>query len=57
MKFEISVNGEWIEVSENIFRSYTGLRKLDDTPYTGPRYVLGTDELISKEQKTMEWVL
>lgn len=40
---EIFSGGRWIEVSEWIFRSYTGERRLNNKPYNGPVYVLGTD--------------
>ncbi len=37
--------GKWIEVAEYVFRSWTGERKLNDKPYNGPVYVLGTDKV------------
>jgi len=45
MKYEIFVNGEWLEVSEWIFRSWTGDRRIDGLPHSGDVFLLGTDKI------------
>jgi hypothetical protein len=42
---EIMVNGYWVAVTEYIFRSWTGKRRIDGVEHDGPVYVLGTNEL------------
>ena len=44
-KFEIisRTGGSWIEVSEYIFRSWSGPRRLNGVEWVGPVYLLGTD--------------
>ncbi len=43
--YEIKVNGEWVQVTEYIFRSWTGSRRLSDEQYDGPVFFLGTDQV------------
>lgn len=38
---EIKVNGSWVKVTFWIFRSWSGLRRLDGKPYYGPSCLLG----------------
>lgn len=47
MVLEILVRpgGPWATVSEGIFRSWGGPRRIDGTPYLGPVYYLGTDKI------------
>jgi hypothetical protein len=42
---EIQVNGSWTTVSDYIFRSWTGARRINGTEYAAPVYVLGTTEI------------
>lgn len=39
--YEIEVNSKWLEVTHNIFRSWTGERRIDGFEYDGPVYKLG----------------
>jgi len=46
-KLEIKVNGSFIEVSDLIFRSWTGPRRKDGKPYSGKTfYYLSNTEAI-----------
>lgn len=36
MKYEIEYRGQWLEVSKEIFRSWTGKRKKDGKVYDHP---------------------
>ena len=45
MKLEIHVNSAWVEVTEWIFRSWTGGRRIDGVPYHGPVFYLGKDDV------------
>ncbi len=51
---QIEVNGTICDVDEYIFRSWTGKRFLNGKRYYGPRYILGTNELIPTNQKTAD---
>ncbi len=62
--FEIKVNRSWVKVRYDIFRSWTGERRVDGAPYHGPvvEFLSGTapggvgpkevDELIEWEFET-----
>lgn len=41
MILEICVNDKWVKVSWYIFRSWSGLRRIDGLPYYGPTCLLG----------------
>lgn len=41
-KLEVKVHN-WVEVSPEIFRSWSGPRKIDDQEYTGPVYLYLTN--------------
>jgi hypothetical protein len=43
LKHEILSNGQWVEVTDHIFRSWTGERRLNGSKYHGPIYNLGSD--------------
>ena len=43
IKVRLGDDVHWVEVSENIFRSWTGPRQLNGQDYTGPVYLLGSD--------------
>lgn len=45
-KLEIEVNSSFTEVSPNIFRSWSGKRRIDGKNYSGPRYYFLTDEQV-----------
>lgn len=51
-KLEILNNERWLEVSESVFVSWTGKRRLNGQKYLGPRYYYLTNQLISDNQKT-----
>ena len=40
---EIYVNKSWSEVSDSIFRSYAGPRRINGKPYVGPVYYYLSD--------------
>ena len=42
-QLEIFVNGGWLQVSADIFRSYSGKRKIDNVAYHGITYYLWTN--------------
>ena len=42
---EIKVNSSWVKVTEWIFRSWGGQRRIDGNEYHGPVYYLGEDEV------------
>lgn len=49
MKYEIKLtDGRWIEVSEWIFRSWTGERRIDGKEHSGDVFLLGTDKVSRK---------
>jgi len=37
-----SGNGAWCHVTDSIFRSWSGKRRIDGQPYTGPVFLFGT---------------
>jgi len=39
---EVLVNGRWVKVTWWIFRSWSGLRRLNDRAYHGPSCLLGS---------------
>jgi len=43
-KYEILLHAAWIEVSHDIWRSWTGARRKSGRQHIGPVYILGTDE-------------
>lgn len=43
-KLEIEHSGRWLEVSNWIFRSWTGNRRKNGKEYKGPVYILGTNK-------------
>jgi hypothetical protein len=43
-KLEIENRGRWIETTAYFFRSWGGNRRINDAPYTGTVYFLGTNE-------------
>jgi hypothetical protein len=46
-KYELKTRptSEWVKVTEYIFRSWTGQRRINGVEYHGPCYYLGTDEI------------
>lgn len=42
-KLEVYCNKSWHVVNWNIFRSWSGSRRVDGKPYEGPVYYLGSD--------------
>lgn len=54
MRREIFVNGSWHEVTDWIFRSWCGPRRIDGEPFIGPRYILGSDQHVSRSQAVTE---
>lgn len=41
--YQVNHAEEWTEVTEAVFRSWTGLRMINGEPYHGPIYNFGTD--------------
>jgi hypothetical protein len=55
MKYEIeSGYGDWVEVTEDIFRSWTGGRRINGEEYTGPVFYLFTDR-IARQSPTVAY--
>jgi hypothetical protein len=52
-KYEIQCYKEWVEVTEYIFRSWTGARRIDGVDHTGPVYRLGTDWLYTGNARSV----
>jgi hypothetical protein len=48
MLYEIKVYESWVKVSEWIFRSWGGPRRLNGKRYRGPVYYLGTENFTKK---------
>ena len=48
MQLEILVNGSWTSVSEYIFRSWGGGRRVDGVPRGGPLYYLGRRKVVKR---------
>jgi hypothetical protein len=44
--YEIFINNRWVKVNFYIFRSWTGPRSMNSKVYQGPRFILGTDDVI-----------
>ena len=45
MKYEVMIGQNWHNVSEYIFRSWTGARCVNGKVYQDQRFVIGSDEL------------
>ena len=45
MVHEIKVNGGWVKVTEWIFRSWGGERRINGETHTGDVFLLGTDKV------------
>ncbi len=43
---EIYTNDTWLEVPNDIFRSWTGPRRVNGSIYHGPVYALGSNKVI-----------
>lgn len=43
--YEVYVNRQWHAVNVWIFRSFSGDRRINDRPYHGPVYYLGTSRV------------
>lgn len=44
---EIRNTGAWLQVSEDVFRSWEGDRRLNGGIYFGPVYKMGSDEIVT----------
>jgi hypothetical protein len=42
---EVKVGPSWVETPEDVFRSWTGERRINGDPYHGPIYGLASDTL------------
>lgn len=52
-RLEIFVNGGWLQVSPDIFRSFSGKRRIDNVAYLGIIYYLGRNKpYISKTKES-----
>lgn len=49
--YEICVNNMWFETTLWIFRSWSGPRRIDGKPYTGPTYYLGSDDKVKSSPR------
>lgn len=45
--YQVKYGEDWIETTETIFRSWTGLRRINGDDHHGPVYNFGTDESIA----------
>jgi len=46
----IKLHSKWVAVDAYIWRSWTGLRRIDQAEHHGPTYLLGTNKLGSPKQ-------
>jgi hypothetical protein len=46
MKYQVYVNGSWLSVSRDIWRSWTGKRRYNGKVYAGPVYYLFSNEKV-----------
>lgn len=44
-KLEIEINGSFSKVDPNVFRSWTGARRINDIAYSGPTYYFLTNRV------------
>lgn len=44
--YQVKLKDDWVETTESIFRSWTGLRRINGEDHHGPIYNFGTDEAL-----------
>lgn len=49
---EVQINDVWYRVTPRDFRSFNGPRRIEETPYQGPVYLFGTNQIITEHNKT-----
>jgi len=50
-RLEIYNNGGWLQVSPDIFRSWSGKRRIDNKPFDGAVYYLGSNKPYRRKKK------
>lgn len=52
LQVSLSESNNWIEVTEDLFRSWTGLRRVNGEDYHGPIYNFGSDDVVYSGART-----
>jgi len=52
LQVSLGENDTWIEVTEDLFKSWTGLRRINGEDYHGPIYNLGSNDVVYSGSRT-----